>query len=167
MILIREIKGSAGGNLVEKYQQNIFDLMVRKENQLAGLYDVFAGRFKDFEPFWAKRAKEGRSHSSWLMKLQEAEEKNLVSFDEGKIKTYTMETFLKHLTELITEAKAGKVTAKKAFRIAFDLERSLIVANKFKHFESFSEEGTRIIGLLDDELKKHIGILGEMKAKFG
>lgn len=152
---------------MEKYQQNIFNLMVKKENQLAELYSIFAVSFKEFAPFWEKMAKEQRSFASWLIKLREAEEKNLVSFDEGKIKTYTMETFLKHMDELITGAQDGKVSAKKAFRIAFDLERSLIVTKKFQHFESFSEEGTRIIGLLDDELKKHTDVVAEMKTKFG
>ena len=120
---------------MERYQLNIFDLMVKKEQRLAELYTIFSESFKEFEPFWEKMAKDEKSHASWLLKLKEAEEKNLLVFDEGKIKTYTMETFLKHLDGLIVGAKKGKISAKKAFSVALDLERSLIETKTFQHFE--------------------------------
>lgn len=152
---------------MEKFQQQIFAMMVRKEELLSELYAVFSVRFKEFEPFWDKMAKEELEHAAWLRKLQEAEEKKLVTFDEGKIKTYTMETFLTSLEETLVAARAGKISAKKAFSITLDIERSLIESNTFQHFESFSEEGENILTLLNAEVRKHVELVSEMKRKFG
>ncbi len=130
--------------------------MIRQEFLLAKLYTLFTEQFPEQGEIWDDLAKDEKKHAGWLNQFYDAGEKGLILFDEGKIKTYTMNSYIEHLMGILARAENQELTQSQAITFALDLERSLIEKNAFTHFDSTSEKTRSILKRLTIETENHI-----------
>ena len=142
--------------MLKPYQKKIIDGLVRQETLLAKLYTLFAEQFPEHAQAWSELAIEEKKHASWLQQLHDAGEKGIILFDEGKIKTYTMDTFINYLEGIIAKAESGELSLANAISHTIDLERSLLEKNTFSHFDSTSEKARSVLKRLTRETENHI-----------
>jgi rubrerythrin len=150
--------------MLKQYQKKIIELMIRQELLLAKLYTLFAEQFTEQSEIWDDLANEEKKHASWLKKLYDAGEKGLILFDEGKIKTYTMNSYIDHLMGILVRAENQELTQNQAITFALDLEHSLIEKNAFARFDSTSEKARSILKKLTTETEKHIKKVQALRA---
>lgn len=148
---------------MEPFKKKILEMMVKKEEMLAQLYRTFADKSRQNKEFWAELAEEEKKHAEWISKLAKAVDQGSVSFEEGNVKTYTLETFLKHVAELQKKASSGKVSDKQALTVAIDLEQSLMERNTFSHFIPKTNQAAQVIELLKEEQERHIDRVVELR----
>ena len=79
-----------------------------------------------------------------------------MSFDEGKIKTYTVESFVKYLEDNLAKVKEKAPTPQGAFSLALGIENSLLIKRVFDHFQSGDQELTTLLGSLREKKKDHL-----------
>jgi len=150
---------------LKPYQEKIIALMLKQETLLAKLYQTFAIKFPVYEELWKKLAWEEEKHAGWLEQLRAASEKNVVLFSEGRIKTYTLETFVQSLEEKIKRAETDGFDARQALVCTIDLERCLIEKNVFSHFEGLTEKASSTMKFLAKETKEHQELAQNLYAK--
>ncbi len=151
--------------MLEDYQKKIIDLLYKQESLLARLYQVFADQFPDFSDFWQELMKEEEQHAEWIKKFYQAEKKDLVAFSEGKIKTYTMNSFIENLERTIGRAEKREINLKMAIAYTLDFERSLIEKNVFSHFQVIDETVQGIMGKIAHETRRHAKKAEDMMAR--
>ena len=142
--------------MLNTYQKEIIELMIRQESLLADLYTLFKEHYSEHSEVWGNLAKEEKKHAVWLKQLYDAGEKGIVLFDAGKIKTSTMNTYIQHLEQIIARAEKKELTLTQAVSFAMDFEQSLIEKNVFTHFDSTSEKAKIVLMRLIIETETHI-----------
>jgi len=142
--------------ILKTYQKDIFKLMIKQESLMAKLYTLFAEQFPEHGEVWNELVKEEKKHAGWLKQLYEAEEKGIVLFDEGKVKTYTMKAYIEYLEQIIVRAENNELTLAQAITYTLDFERSLIEKNIFTHFDSTSEKAKSVLKRLTVDIESHI-----------
>lgn len=152
--------------MLEPYQKKIIELLFKEEMLLAKLYKLFAVQFPDHKDFWQDLKKDEVRHAAWVKRLYKAEKKNLVAFSEGKIKTYTMNTFIENLEKIIQRAENKEINLKMAVSYTLDLERSLIEKNVFSHFKIIDKKVAAIMTRLESETRRHVKKAEDMMARF-
>ncbi|MHB8149648.1 MAG: rubrerythrin family protein [Desulfobulbia bacterium] len=140
---------------LKPYQEKIITLLLKQETLLASLYQTFAQKFPEHEEFWSQLAREEEKHAGWLEQLRAATKKKVVLFNEGRIKTYTMETFVQGLEEKLNRAKTGGFDARQALACAIDLERCLIEKNVFSLFDGMTDKAGNTMKFLAKETREH------------
>jgi len=142
-------------SILKPYQDKIIDLMKKQETLLATLYKTFAKKFPEHKDFWDKLAREEEKHAGWVEQLRVASEKKVVLFNEGRVKTYTLEFFIQGLEERILRAETDGFNARQALVCTIDLERSLIEKEVFLHFAGITDKARSVMDLLAQETKEH------------
>ena len=141
---------------LEPYQEKIIQQMVAQERLLSRMYALFAQQFPEYAGFWGKLSKEEEEHSKLIEKLWEAEKNSLVFFDEGKVKTYTLNLLIGRLVELVQKAEKRVFDLPSALAIAVDYESALIEKEIFTHFDSLNDKIKGKLKILQDETLKHV-----------
>ena len=149
--------------MLEPYQKKIVEMLYKQEMLLAKIYKMFADQFPEKSKFWNDLHSDEKKHAQMIKKLYQAEKKDLVMFNEGKTKTYTMETMIKYIEETIEEAAAGKFTLQRAISYTLDFERALIEKNAFKMFTTDNEKVQGVMTRLDKETRSHMTQAEELK----
>jgi len=67
-----------------------------------------------------------------------------VVFDEGKIKTYTLDSMIKRLKDILARVRRGDITSGGAFAYAADFAMSLIAKGLFAHLEPLAGKAAGI-----------------------
>lgn len=148
---------------LKPYQEQIIQQMVAQEKLLSRLYALFAQQFPEYAEFWGKLSKEEETHSKLIEKLWEAEKKGLVFFDEGKVKTYTLNLLIGRLEEVVEKAERRGFDLPAAFAYAVDYESALIEKNVFTHFDSLNDKIKGSLKILQDETLKHVERIRHMQ----
>lgn len=130
--------------------------MIAQERLLSELYALFAQEFPQYSGFWTELSEEEKKHAGLISKLEEAEKKGLVFFDEGKTKTYTLTTFISHLEKQCQKARNKEFGIAAAFSCALDLEQALIEKDAFSRFDSLTEKAAGVLNRLRAETKNHM-----------
>jgi len=151
--------------MLKDYQEKIIALLIKQEVLMAKLYEKFGERFPAQKDFWQKLAKEERKHANWLEQLYDAAQKSVLLFEEGKVKNYAMDFFIKWVEGIIAKVDAGEVNEQQAFFLSLDLERSLIEKNIFCHFEGVTDKAKKILEFLTTETEGHAQLVEEMCKK--
>ncbi len=141
--------------MLEPYQKKIIEYMYSQEILLAKLYKLFSEQFPDYREFWEDLAKDELRHGELIKQFYKATKKDLVTFCEGKIKTYTMKTFLDSIEKIIERTQNGELNVKMAMTYTYDFERSLIEKNVFSRFKILDKKLSGIIDKLEKETNKH------------
>ena len=152
---------------IEPYQAKIIQQMVTQEKLLSKMYALFAQQFPEYAEFWGKLSKEEEAHSKLIEKLWEAEKKGLVFFDEGRVKTDTLNLIIGRLEELVQKAEKRFFDLPSAFAIAVDYESGLIEKKIFTHFDSLNDKIKGRLKILQDETLKHVERIRHMQKEVG
>ncbi len=140
---------------LKSYQSKIIVLLTRQELLVAEIYRFFAGLFPGAREFWNTVAEEELEHAGWLEYLYKRAQNDTVRFHEGRIKSYTVETFVRYLEENLARMKEKAPSLQQAFSLAVNIEKSLLVKNAFDHFESADRELHALLLDLRDKLTDH------------
>jgi len=141
---------------LQTYQEKMLTLLERQELMLAELYEAFAQTFPKHTEFWTGLAKEEQRHAQLIAKLREASQKGVVVFDEGKMKTYTLQAFIDNLEKILVRAKNKEISLASAFAFAVDFENSLIEKNVFANFNAITEKAQGVLKVLQAETLNHM-----------
>ena len=144
-------------------QEKILQQFHRQENLLSELYSIFATQFPAYKDFWAKLSIEENKHAKLVEKLGQASRKGVVLFDEGSIKTFALDTFLKRLETIVERANKGEINIGAAFTFAADYETSLIEKNVFTRFGALTEKSKGVLLLLNAETLEHVERVKKMQ----
>lgn len=148
---------------LKPYQEKIIQQMVTQENLLSRLYALFAQQFPEYAEFWGKLSKEEETHSKLIEKLWEAEQKGLVFFDEGRVKTYTLNLLIGRLEEVVEKAEKRGFDLPAAFACAVDYESALIEKKVFTYFDSLNNKIKSSLKRLQNETLKHVERIRHMQ----
>lgn len=140
---------------LKTYQSRIIYLLTRQELLTAEMYRFFAGLFPDRRDFWDELAREEMEHATWVEYLYKKATTDTVRFDEGKIKTYTVESFIKYLEDNLSKVKEKAPTLQAAFSLALNIENSMLVRRIFELFVSSDPETTAILKDLRAKTSAH------------
>ena len=141
---------------LEPFQEKIIDQLIQQETLLSKLYAHFAEQFPRHATFWENLSREEQRHANLIEKLREAALAGKVFFDEGQMKTYTLNAFISRLEEVVAKAGRGEMSLAAAFSYAVDYESSLIEKKVFSRFDSLSDKAKGTLGILQAETEKHV-----------
>lgn len=142
--------------MLKTYQKEIIELMIRQEALLAKLYMLFVEQFPKHREVWNELARDEKNHANWLKQIYDAGEKGIVLFDDGKVKTPALKSYIEYLEQLIALTEKKELTIDKAVAYTLDFEKSLIEKNVFIHFDSTSEKARKVLNRLKSETESHI-----------
>jgi hypothetical protein len=154
------LEGAVG---IEPYQEKIIQQMLTQENLLSKMYALFAKQFPEYAEFWGKLSEEEETHSKLIERLWEAGKKDLVFFDEGRVKTNTLDLIISRLEELVEKAEKRSFDLPSAFAHAVDYESSLIEKKVFTHFDSLHDKIKGNLKRLQDETLEHVERIRHMQ----
>ncbi len=149
---------------VEANQQRILLLYLQMELNMATLYELFAGSFPDHRDLLLSLVSEEREHASWIRYLLDQALQEKIRFVEGKLRTSTLETLNRYLSETIARHRQTPYDIVHAAVIVLDLERSLIEKNVFRAFHDDSAEVSRILQVLVEEQERHVRKIEQFNA---
>ena len=141
---------------MENYKLAIIELCLEKELLLAEIYRIFAARFSKHRLFWEALAADETEHAGWVRFLREKADKSQLRYDEGKIKTYTVKTFIDYLKGVLQEAKQPSFSSERALSFTLDVERALLERNVYGGFQSRSDQDLQLLQLLQQGLRDHV-----------
>jgi len=141
---------------LKPFQEKILQQLIQQENMLSELYEVFAKQFPAHEKFWKHLSMEETRHAKLLEKLYAAATTEKIFFDEGKIKTFTLNAFLSRLGDIVKKAKNHEYTLSAALTCAVDYETSLIEKSIFTHFDSLNDKVKGTLKILQSETLNHV-----------
>jgi rubrerythrin len=121
---------------LKPYQGRIIVLLTQQGLLVAEIYLFFSSLFPNLRDFWAALSKEEMYHASWLDYLYRTVQNGTVHFNEERMRTYTVETFIKYLTDTLAKVKQRAPTLREAFSIALDIENSMLMRRIFDHFQT-------------------------------
>ena len=141
---------------LKPFQEKIIEQLIKQEKLLSEMYGHFAEQFPQHQQFWKNLSKEEERHAKLLQKLRDASKKNILFFDEGGIKTYTINAFITRLEEILEKVKNQNFTLPMALTYAMDYETSLIEKNIFSHFDSLHDKAKKTLKILQSETLNHV-----------
>lgn len=98
-----------------------------------------------------------------IEKLWEIEKKGLVFFDEGRVKTNTLNLLIGRLEEIVGKAEKRGFDLPGAFACAVDYESALIEKEVFTRFDSLNKNIKGSLKRLQDETLKHVERIRHMQ----
>jgi rubrerythrin len=140
---------------LKTYQSRIVYLLTQQELLIAEIYRFFAGLFPERRDFWEDLARDQMEHATWVEYFYKKAASDTIRFEEGKIKTYTVESFVKYLEENLAKVKEKAPTLQAAFSLALNIENSLLVRRVFELFLSSDPEMIKLLKNLQTKLKAH------------
>jgi hypothetical protein len=141
---------------LKPFQSKIIVLLSQQELRIAELYRFYAGLYPDLREFWTDLSKEQMEFATWLEYFYKKSDEGTVQFQEGNVKTYTIESFVKYLEDNLTKVKEKAPTTQAAFRLALDIENSLIIKKVFDRFQSADRKLATLLGTLRDRKRGHL-----------
>jgi hypothetical protein len=114
-------------------------LFQQLQTDISRLYERFAEKFPDERDFWRELSRDEELHAKWADKLLEAARQGKLHVEEGRTKTYTLKTVMKHVEAVESKVNTPSFTLKNALLFALDLEHSRIEKNVFGQFHAVDE----------------------------
>ena len=136
-------------------QEKLLELMIKQEERLSELYQIYSDKFPERKDFWQELANEEQLHAKWITSLLSSAKKGVIHFDEGKINIHTLNTFVKGIERTIDKTRETDPSELSAITSALDMESSLFEKNVFGHFEAVSEKAIKILSLLQQKTSQH------------
>jgi len=148
------------------YQGKIILLLNRQELLIAELYRFFASLFPENREFWTDLCREELEHAEWVEYLYKKTQTDSVVFREEKLKSYTVETYVKYLEGHLAKVKEKAPTLEAAFSLALNIEKSLLVQKVFDHFQSSDKEMAILLKNLQDRMRDHRKHIEQQAARY-
>lgn len=148
---------------LKTHQEKLIQQLITQEEMLSNLYGHFSDQFPEYGKFWQNLAKEEQRHARLIQKLLDAAKKGKIFFDEGKMTTYTLNSFITRMEDILQKAKNGEYTMTTALVCAVDYENSLIEKNIFTHFDSLSDKVKDTLKVLQSETINHADVIRKVQ----
>jgi len=151
---------------LKMYQGKMILLFNRQELLIAEMYRFFASLFPETREFWTDLCREELEHAEWVEYLYKKTQTDSVIFHEEKLRSYTVESFVKYLESNLAKVKDKAPTLEAAFSLALNIENSLLVQRVFDHFQSNDKETSILLRGLQSRMKDHRKHVGEQAARY-
>lgn len=145
--------------MLKDYQEKILSLLHEHETLLGELYLIFAERFPELRDLWLLLAKEEKNHADAIKKCARLVKEGKCIFNEGKVRTYTVNTSIKHIKDITEKAKNKELTVMSALSHTRDIETASIEKNLFKAFMGNDDETRFFLKKLGAEANDHLHIV--------
>ncbi|MDA8100526.1 MAG: hypothetical protein M0042_12995 [Nitrospiraceae bacterium] len=139
--------------------------MTKQELLIAEIYRFFSGLYPEARDFWDRMAKEEMEHATWVEYFHTKTQNNTVHFLEEKIKSYTVEAFVKYLEDNLAKVREKAPPLEVAFSLAMNIENSNLVRRVFDHFHSSDHEAATLLQTLRIKMRDHRKNFEDMSAK--
>ena len=137
-------------------QSQTVDLLIKQEEKIAELYDIFSKQFSQHASFWKELSLAEVRHAKLLKELKELTNKNQIIFDEGKLTANTLHAYLLRLDGVLLKAKQNEFTLQTALSCAVDYESSLVEKKVFSLFNSSNKKTREVLKILQIETENHV-----------
>lgn len=151
--------------MLKDYQEKILGLFINQETLLADIYQALADRFPEHSDFFTEIANDELSHAGYLKKAYYLEKEGKVTFDEGRVKTYTLKAFIEYIEKIKDTILAPGTSLVKSLVYALDIEKSILEKDLFTHFTGINKDIDNIFKKLTEETKLHINKIESMLNK--
>jgi hypothetical protein len=141
---------------LKPFQSKIIVLFAQQELRIAELYRFYASLYPDLREFWTNLSMEQMEFATWIEYFYKKSDEGTAQFQEGNVKTYTVESFVKFLEDNLVKVKEKAPTLQAAFRLALDIENSLIVKKVFDRFQSADRKLATVLATLRDRKRVHL-----------
>ena len=148
------------------YQGKMILLFNRQELLIAEMYRFFASLFPETREFWTDLCREELEHAEWIEYLYKKTQTDSVDFHEKKLRSYTVESFVKYLESNLAKVKDKAPTLEAAFSLALNIENSLLVQRVFDHFQSSDKEMAVLLKNLQDRMRDHRKHIEQQAARY-
>jgi rubrerythrin len=142
---------------LKPHQGKIIVLLTHQELLIAELYLFFSSLFPNLRDFWDALSKEEMEYASWLDYLYRKVQNGTVHFNEERMRTYTVEAFVRYLNDMLTKVKQRAPTLREAFSISLDIENSMLIRRIFDHFQTSDRELAARLRELREKIAHHRG----------
>lgn len=147
--------------MLRPYQEQIISLMEEHELLLAAFYELLAEKFPEHKEFWLGLAHDEKTHAAVIVKLRNRASLDMMRFNEGTMKTYTIQTSIAYIQGNMDKARAGALTLVAALVVAKTMESAMIEKNFFRSFISDDEEVVAFFLKLQDATSEHLNRVRE------
>ena len=144
--------------MIKDYQIKILMLLHDGEEFLGEIYKIFSEKYPEHNNLWQTLIKEKLKQAEAVRMLYKEIYEGHVIFDEGRVKPYAVKSVIEYLQGVHDNAKRGKYTARQALAVTYDMERSLIEKDVFKHFKADSIQLINVLNALHKGTLWHIDI---------
>jgi len=151
---------------LKSHQEKIIKQLVTQEEMLSKLYGYFSEQFPEYGNFWDKLSSEEQRHARLIQKLFDAAKREKIFFDEGKMTTYTLSSFISRMEDILNKAENGEYTMATALICAVDYENSLIEKNIFTHFDSLNDKVKGTLKILQSETINHVDLIRKAQKSY-
>jgi len=151
---------------LKTYQGKMILLFNRQELLIAEMYRFFASLFPKTREFWTDLCREELEHAEWVEYLYKKTQTDSVIFHEKKLRSYTVESYVKYLEGNLAKVKDKAPTLEAAFSLALNIENSLLVQRIFDHFQSSDKETAILLKGLQSRMKDHRKHVEEQAARY-
>lgn len=152
---------------IPNYNRVLLDLLEEQEETIAKIYDFYAQRFPDHEPFWSKLAKDERNHAKWVRALRGEVEQGSVRVDPRHLKIEEISRFAKWLKQILTDAEAAPMKVAQAFHTAAKIESGLLEEPFQKVFLPSDRKAQKILENLVTQTQGHADAVAKMLEQVG
>jgi len=142
--------------MLKDYQKRILELLEQLELELAGLYELFSGKYPGRKDLWDTLVQEEREHADQAKKLHLLADEGKASFDEKMTKTYTVQLFIDNVKKVYAETEANKISLLKALTLSNDFEQSIIEKKLYDYFISGDPDVKAIIKHIQEDTNDHL-----------
>ena len=145
-------------------QQNILEqiqILEKNEEALAGLYQVYANRFPQYEEFWFGLAMQEIDHSNLLHEMIQKVKRREARLYEHTLDIKYLQTFSDLIERETDKAKYEPISHYEALSTALRVESDIIEHKYAQIFDSDSEEIRRDLDEMTIATKRHLKLIKE------
>ncbi len=142
----------------------VLEALVKNEEAISRLYEVFSRQFQNIGDFWEQLALEELSHARAIRSLYPRIKDGSIGFNPDRFKMQAIEYFHSYVQELIMKTEGRDLVW--AFSVAVDVERSLLESQFFSVFEADSKELRDILNKLAEDTRRHFKNIKEAWDRF-
>lgn len=143
------------GDYLRETQAEMLDLLVRHEERIARLYQLYAERFPEEARRWSGVARQEETHAERIREWAARWEAGKAELSEVPFESAPVRVSMEFLSGAIREAEAGTPSLEEGVGVAIDVENTFIDREFFRIFESASPDGIDLRRKLVDESEAH------------
>ena len=142
---------------MQDYQIKILMLMHDLEKTIGEIYEVFSEIYPEHNNLWETLIMDEKAHAEAIRKLYKLTYEGQALFDESTIDIFTVQSVLDYVKGVHDDAISGKYTEQQALALTYEMEKSLLEKDLFKHFE-VAPKFAAVLKVLHDGTQTHIDI---------
>lgn len=140
---------------ISRELKNTLDLMIEQELAISELYSAFAEVLPQGREFWQELAADEQKHATWIWRLQKEAQEDLVTFEASSTMLQAVNSSLENIRRTTERTRRNELDTREAFRVAHEIESSMIENQVFKHFCAGSSKMRSVLDKLERVTELH------------